>query len=40
MGADKKPIPEEPRAKFHHFCEIMTHNLILAGAWGKRRIPR
>jgi hypothetical protein len=39
LGADKKAIPTEPRAKFHHFCEVVTHNLILGGTYGKRRVP-
>jgi hypothetical protein len=34
LGADKQTVPEEPRARFHHACETMSHNLIV---WGWRR---
>jgi hypothetical protein len=39
LGYNKKPIPTQPRAKFHRFCDVLTHNLILSGRYGKRRVP-
>jgi hypothetical protein len=34
LGAERKPYPDEPRARFHHACETMSHNLIV---WGWRK---
>jgi hypothetical protein len=34
LGAESKPYPDEPRARFHHACETMSHNLIV---WGWRK---
>jgi hypothetical protein len=34
FGAQNKPCPEEPKARFHHACETMSHNLIV---WGWRK---
>jgi hypothetical protein len=39
LGYDKQPIPTQPRARFHRFCGVLTHNLILGGKYGKRRVP-
>jgi hypothetical protein len=33
LGADKRSAPTGSRAKFHHFCEIVTHNLIVWGTF-------
>jgi len=35
LGAADKPYPADPRARFHHACETMSHNLIVWG-WKKR----
>lgn len=32
VGVDVKPVPLTAREKFHHHCEILTHNLIV---WGR-----
>jgi hypothetical protein len=34
LGAEDKPYPDEPKARFHHACETMSHNLIV---WGWRK---
>jgi hypothetical protein len=34
LGAGSKTYPEEPKARFHHACETMSHNLIV---WGWRK---
>ena len=34
VGAANKPLPEEPRARFHEICQTMSHNLIV---WGWRQ---
>ena len=34
LGAESKPCPEEPKARFHHVCETLSHNLIVRG-WRK-----
>jgi len=39
MGSDKAQAPTEPRAKFNFFCVRTTHNLIIAAAHAKRRVP-
>jgi hypothetical protein len=39
MDSDKAQAPIEPRAKFNFFCTRTTHNLIIASAHAKRRVP-
>jgi hypothetical protein len=34
LGAGDKPYTDEPKARFHHACETMSHNLIV---WGWRK---
>lgn len=33
LGSQLKEAPDEPRARFHHHCEVTTHNL---NVWGFR----
>jgi hypothetical protein len=37
MGAERAPVPTVTRAKFHHFCQLISHNLIVWG-WASRAI--
>jgi hypothetical protein len=36
LDAQLKDAPLEPRARFHHYCEVVTHNL---NVWGFRGTP-
>jgi hypothetical protein len=39
LGAETKPLPEEPRARFHQACETMSHNLIVWGWRQREQMP-
>jgi len=34
VGVQDKSYPDDPKARFHHACETMSHNLIV---WGWRK---
>lgn len=39
LGAESKLYPEEPKARFHHACETMSHNLIVWGWRNRETMP-
>ncbi len=38
LNAQLKEVPLEPRARFHHHCEVTTHNLNVWGFRGSKHI--
>jgi hypothetical protein len=39
LGAENTPYPEEPKARFNHACETMSHNLIVLGWRQREKMP-